>query len=137
MIVTVLPFWCRFALYKGGQEEWIMGMKTVKFKLFKKQSLVIGWAILFLISHIGFPKYLSVWCSCVTWYWVGVSRSRNSFLSNSLFGLIEVLMSGMSESKQTNTIREPSLNQIRNTYAGWEVIIIWSSTTFRWEICTP
>ena len=40
--------------------------------------------------------YLSVWCSWVTWYWVAVSLSRSSDLSNSFLGLMDFLMSGMT-----------------------------------------
>ena len=39
--------------------------------------------------------YFSVWCSWVTWYWVGVSLSLSSLLSNSFLGEMDFLMSGM------------------------------------------
>ena len=38
-----------------------------------------------------------MWCSWVTWYWVGVSLSLSSLLSNSLLGLMDFRMSGILE----------------------------------------
>ena len=87
----------------------------------------------FIWSSRELSKYqstdFSVWCSWVTWYWVGVSLSLSSLLSNSLLGLMDFRMSGILkfeiDSTQQLSILIKTLHTCDYLGAAFSVCLWW------------